>query len=824
MPSFSFIAARVPPSLRLLRRHKRFAALAILSLGVAIALNTTMYSVLDAIISPVLKIRDPERLFHIDFFGDRRGLIPIPERNRAYTEGLTFHEGIAGSRFANDDRFVERGTTAREARVLSVTPNYFAVLGAQASAGRLLSPLDLDQDIRPVVVSERLWRQLFPERGEFSPASIMVGDEPRMIVGLIPYEADFPGANTDVWQFPTREELTGIPLNLARLKPGVTQAQAMVELNTLKLRFAQKTAERDHTVGFRMLRVTGPPFRVGRFHWALIGSVVTVLMIACANLANLQLARGVTRMRELATRAAVGASRRQILLQLLAESTWLAVAGLALAALLTAWGMSLVESFTPPVISNYITRPQLSWRVLAFAVLATLCCLLLVGLIPAIRASRVDVNDLLKAGSGTGRTRAGRRQYGVLVIVEVALALSLLSSASLLMLMAAEVRSFNPDHDSRGLVTSFLVLSTPDSDDHRTMRQWSERVISDALAVPGIDGAATIRSRSPSRRAISLDDPGGAPRVYRTHTWGYSVVSPGYLRTMRIPITRGRDFSEGEFAKPAVIVDEHTARCFWPGADPVGTLIKLDSASTHAPWLPVIGVSGNLSAYFNAIRSRAQPRGCAPPLRPGNIYVLNASDTTRLQMFERRSGSSYIGFLQLLTRGEGDELRHVLQIRRTFEGMAPEVSSLNTQPWSVRTGVAAFRAKQDFVAALFTLFAVVALALAALGVYAVIAHGVAQRTREFGVRIALGATGADIRALVMREGNLHTLLGILCGVLITWKSAGLLRAVLLSEWDRYDARMFALAALLLFAVAWLASWIPARRATRINPVEALRND
>lgn len=776
-----------------------------------------MYSVVDALISPKLDIFAPYRLYEAPYFGDYRGRVPIRERNEAL-KALTFHAGAAGRRGSADGNIIERGSRLRDARILTVTPNYFAVLGVRPSAGRLLSSADASSAPATVVLSERMWRQLFPERETFDSATVLIDGEPRTVVGLLPYEADYPGAYTDVWQVASSTVLPNLPLTLFRLAGGVSSAQAIAELNTLNHRIMERSGDRLPHAGFRFRRWIRPKFHEWGFHMAIVGAVGAVLLIACANLANLQLARGVARTRELATRSAIGASRRAIIAQLVTESAWLALGGLLLGAVLTAWGMRIVETSVPDTLAEYVTRPQTSWRVAAFAMAATAFCVLTVGLLPAIRLSRVDIDTLLKSGAGTGQSRRARRQYAYLVVSEVALALALMCGAGLLIQAALSLYRFELPANYRRVAMTYVRIN-PAPGEVRSERGWSEFVLQRLMGDTIVVNAATSRSQGPSRRAISVDDPGGAPRVFTTHQWAYNVVSADYLRTLGIPILEGRDFSPGEFAEPQVIVDKTTATYLWPGESPVGRLIKLDSTRVGAPWLTVVGVSEVQPEVWQLRGSqRDDPR---PKL--GRIWVLNAHDTARVQAFSQSASSCCTAFW-VVARTRGDVRRLPAAIRRALQPFAPTVRHLYTAAYEDRSMIRVRRERHDFIAALFGVFAICALGLAALGVYAIVSHTVAQRTREFGVRIAVGATGGQIRELVFRDANLLALIGIAVGLLVTARSGGLLRAFLFSDYDRYDSRIFAVAALMLFAIAWVASWIPARRATRINPVEALRNE
>ena len=820
---------RVKQSVRTLQRHKRFAATAILCLGLAISLNTTMYSVMDAIVMPRIDIPDHERLYAVEYFGDYKRLISREDKQAALINA-TFHDGVVGYARDYDENLVERGSRLREVRVATVSPNFFTTLRLTPTAGRLLDERDVGADIRPVVISDRLWKQLFPEKESFESSTILLGGNGRRVVGLLPYSADFPGRHTDIWQLPLPSLLSTVTYVIARLKPDATADQMNAEMAAVGARFRQITGE-GNEAGWRILSATRLPFRRFQFHYAMIGAVLAVLLIACANLANLQLARGVARTRELATRSAVGATRSDIVWQLVLESSWLATGGLILGAVLTAWGISLVDHFVPPGIEDYVTYPQVSWRVLAFAVFSTLVCLVLVGLLPAVKLSRVDINELLKSGAGTGKTVSARRQYGALVITEVALALSLLCSTGLLVKAAMQVHLFDADESNRNLVHGGVRVMSSGPADRRTRRDWSEILVNQALRGDSITAVATQTFDCPSRKAFASYDAAGQPRSLPAYSC-YQIVSPEFMRVSGLPIIEGRDFSPGEFAEPQVIVDRPAARSLWQGRSPVGQQIKLDSAHIPGPWYRVVGVAGESRyEYFNADQDEAAARR-AMAARPasqqtdrfhGTIFVLNAGDTAQipLPVAGKRMGGA---FIRIIARGRGDPRRLPLQLRNRMNELGGNMYTSFFQTWDEYTGVGQYKARQDFMGSLFATFATFALALAALGVYAIIAHMVAQRTREFGVRIAVGAGEPEIRRLVLQEGNILTLLGIAVGLLITYKSAAFVRAFVFSDWDRYDSRVFAAVGLLLFGTAWLASYLPARRAMRINPVEALRND
>jgi putative ABC transport system permease protein len=360
----------MPPSiihsLRALSRHRRFVALSIGSLGLAIALNTTMYSVLDALINPALAMRDHRNLYRISFYGDMRRLVPQEQKDQALA-ALPIVEDLAVHSWAYRDNMAERGRVYRLARVVNVSPNFFSMVGVRPRHGRLLSQADLDVQPQPIVVSEVFWRQFFPGRSWFDTATIRLDNVPRNIVGVLPFEADFPGDHTDIWQIPASAQLTRLQKSVLRVKAGVTKQQAETVLQDVARQLGALAQESPRDVAYRIKPAIGDPFRYQRFHLAMIGSVVAVLLVACVNLANLQIARGITRAREFATRAALGATRWALVRQMLLESAWFAAAGVVVALLLTFWGMNVIENRLTRSLADYVVRPQVSWRLFAFA-------------------------------------------------------------------------------------------------------------------------------------------------------------------------------------------------------------------------------------------------------------------------------------------------------------------------------------------------------------------------------------------------------------------------------------------------------------------------
>lgn len=802
-------------AMRTLGRHKGFATVAILSLAIAIALNTTMYSVLDAMIRPHINARNPENIWEVRFYANDARKLSYANVERALQAGATGYDGVTGTDFIAgryNGTLVENGSHYKRVHLTIVRPNYFSFLGSQALQGRLFAPYDSLSGATNAVISDRLAAKLFPDEPPIG-RSITVEGNGYTVIGVIERSSVFAPLSGDIWILrPPRQRPT--PITLMRTTAGVEDKVLRTALGTISAQITSESGEPAGTMGFFLKHFETQQFRIAGFHFALFGAVGAVLLVACANLANLQLARGLARSRELALRSAVGASRRQLVQHLVLESGFLAVAGLALGILLTLWGASIVKGSVPPEITDYMVEPQTSWRMFAFASLAAVVCLFLVGLLPALHVSRVDPDSLLKSSSGTGANREHRRRYGMMVVAQIGLALPVLVGAIVVLQTAFRMRSreylgrerfgFDPAPLVAGNV-GFL------SDTVGTIRiaGMATELVNRARSLDGTLDAAASYSLQPIKRMVTVDDENGVVREEAAHQWDYSVVSPAYFRTMGIAMELGRDFKDGEFDR-SVIMDAGSARFLWGRRNPIGRSIKFGDAQSKAPWYRVIGITKD-------------QRDTATVRRMNYSYGYRLSEVVRVMAPDDSLGVGRRTWrtLTLYARVRGNTELAAVRLQRALRSSsvidAPAVVPIVDEWLRYR------KVRQDFVAALFGTFAVLGLGLVAFGVYGIVSHSIAERRRELAVRISLGATSRNILHSVLREGNALILAGIAFGLLFTKYTVWWLSSFM-EENAGYDALLFAVIATGLFALAASAAFIPALRATRIDPVEALRHE
>lgn len=774
-------------AIRSLLRRPAFLAAATLSLGLALGLNTTTFAIVDAVLHPHVPFHDPDRLYWVvlSIDGQGGGFNPA-DSYRTLWDGTDAFEDVA---FGTPRRALVQVSTSTEAGwVADVSGNLFALLGVDAREGRHFTGMDRNEP--GAVISHRLRQRMVRDR-PLAGATVRVDGEPHPVIGVMPRGMREP-FGTDVWLLASTAEVAVQArwlITFVRLREDVTREQAQAQLTLMATRLTEEygTGQQRFRYGMRSIQRDSEGLRL--IHRILLGAAAVILVIACANLANLMLARGITVGNELAVRRALGATRGRLVSQLLAEATIVAVVGGAVGTLLSIWGGELLENRLPPDagLGSWLV-PQFSWRVLAFGVAVTMATVVIFGLLPAIRASGVDVTGPLKdrAGTTTPRTRA---RYSVLVVAQVALSVVLLTAAALLANAAQRVSAYDFGYDSEGLLTASIWSGSGPRISPDSAARVHAAVLQRAGTIPGVRAAATYGGQLLGQM-VSSDDPSGVPFYKRGH-W---TVSADFLRTLGIPLVEGRDFLPGDEQRGGVaIVDEEAARRLWPHGSAVDRMIRFGDPSSPGSWLRVVGVARQVSF------------GLPHPLLPPEpvIYVL----------------SMQARWTQVVVRAERDEASVALALRREINALLPGTGSRLVSSWGRWHERRA--ASRQFVARLVMVFAGFAVTLLAVGLYSVLAYATNRRMREFGVRIAVGARPRHVLNLVLHDGVAMILAGTGIGALASVWTAEILGAYLYQV-DPSDAITLASAETVLFVVCLAACLLPALRAMRADPVKVLR--
>src|SRR5262245_977814 len=695
-----------------------------------------------------------------------------------------------------------------------LTPEMFAVLRVAPLLGRVFTPEEAQAGREDVVVlSHSLWQRRFAGKADVVGQKLMISGRSATIIGVTPPGFAFP-PKAEIWQplrFPKeqydqqRRGARGLEV-LARLKPGVRPVEAQAELDQLgaqiTAQYPQNYSDKDNR---RYRMIVAPLLRdyVGELKPALLlmaGAVGFVLLIACANVANLLLARAATRRQEMAVRLALGAGRGRLARQLLTESVLLALAGGAAGLLLATWGAWLLLRFAPDNLPR-LGEVGLDGRALGFTALTSLLTGVIFGLAPALQASRPGVNDALRESGRTGAGARGQRLRGAFVIAEIALALALLAGAGLTLISFWRLQAVDPGFNPDGVLTMRLMLPFTTHPQISERAAFFRQVLERLRALPGVAAAGAV-SRIPmapgnnsgtttgENSAVGPDDPQVEGEMRSR--------SPADFQTMGVALLRDRDFNDAdaEGTLPVAIVDESFARRFYPNEDPVGKRIKRGSPRSTRPWKTIVGV----------VRSVRNQRLDIASLPQAYFPVLQEAD----EMFN----------LSFAVRASGGEPSALTQnVRAAVLAVDRNRPSFDVKP--LRQIVADSIALRRLALLLLSVFATVAVALAAAGIYGVMAYAVEQRAHEIGVRMALGARGGDVLRLVVRQGLKLALCGVALGLAVALALTRLIEALLFGV-SPTDPQTFAGIALLLLVVAIAACWIPARRATKVDPMIALR--
>jgi putative ABC transport system permease protein len=810
--------------LRMLLKNPGFTTVAVVTLALGIGANTAIFSVVDAVLLRPLPFPRPEQLVLVrdDLTGrkiENVGMSVSELQDFQERAGVFEHISAVWPVDAN----LTGGDRPERIELLAVSPNYFSLLGATAQLGRVLGSQDQAAGFAEgIVISDGLWRRLFGADPNVLGRKVRLDTDLYTIVGVMPPGFRHPGPTlrdaVEMWATagfvgnpfgpPVRARRL-LPGAIARLKPDVSVEQAQAQLDAFVANLHREFPN-DYPAA------AGWVVRLLPVHENLVGNVRTtllvllaavgvVLLIGCVNIANLLLIRSSGRQREMAVRVALGANRSRLLVQLLTESLLLALLGGALALLAVVWVKDLLLQLVPANIPR-LHEVSLSGGVLGFALLASVVTGILFGLVPALQASRPDVLAQLKeGGQGTGFGAGHHRFRSSLVVAEFALSLILMIGAGLLLRSFRQVLDVNPGFNPQNVLMARTWLPVPNNPELDTYRPVPKRialvreVLRRARELPGVQFAAMGNGTSvplagpynPGSFTIEdRADEAGNPRLAQ-----FTAVTADYFRVMGTQLVRGRFLadSDDDQAPRVALIDETTASRFWPNEDPIGKRFKPGGRQSNAPWVTIVGVVGNVK--IDGFDQPAQPR----------VY------------YSMLQNPSYA--MAVYVRADRNPERLASALRQHVQAVDPDLPVFGER--TMEDLVAASLARRRFAMQVVGLFAVVALLLAAIGIYGVMAYSVNQRTREIGIRLALGAKTGDIVRWVLKQGMVLTLTGVGVGLVGAVALTRFLRS-LLFDVAPTDPITYLGLAVLLAAVALLACYIPARRATRVDPMVALR--
>ena len=799
-------------AVRRLRKRPKFPVLVILVLGLAIAANSSVFSVVSAVLLRPLPFKDPESLvwvwatrksvsrafFSIPNFNDTR------EQNRSFVDLAPFATWGVNLTGSGD---------AERLQGIRISANAFQMLGVAPAAGRLLAPNDDEPNSpRVVVLSYGLWQRRFGGTDVVLGQSLSLNGEPYTVVGVLPPNFSIPNAEIEVVAplridaDPRRTERGSNFLRLlARLKPGVTPQQAQSDLAAISDRLREQYPNENASLTApRVLslqeEIVGG-YRLGL--WVLLGAVVAVLLIACSNLAGFQLAQAASRRHELSIRSALGASKWALLRQSLTESLLLAVVGGILGVIASIWARKLLVTLSPADFP----RADLSTdsRVLIFSVCATLFAGLVLGVLPATNFMRQDLAAGLKESERSGGAIRNRMR-SALIVSEIALSLILLIGAGLLIRSFARLRNITPGFDAAHVVAVRLSLPTARYVTGAAVKVFYDRIGPRLAQLSGVESVAAVSALPLSGMNVRTDftitghppeNPIDMPGAQ--HRW----ITPGYFQTMRIPLLRGREFSEhdNEHGPGVVVIDKALEQHYFAGRDPLGAHLLVDmSDGNPARDYEVVGIVDNVK--HQGLSDDPMPTFYGPMPQAPKAAVPGLA--TNMSLVVRTNAGT-----DVLREAVRNELRSV--------DVDVPVSSVRNMSDSLDASVAA----RKFNLQLLTTFAATALLLAAAGLYAVIAYLVSQRTREIGIRLALGARPRNVILLMLRHGIKLTAAGVVIGLLGAFVVCRLMTS-LLFEVASTDFLTFAVASFVLTLMSLLACYLPARRSLKIDPLVALR--
>ena len=815
LPSLDSIRQDFRYALRTLRGSPGFTAIAILTLALGLGANTAIFSLVSAVLLKPLPFAEPSRLVLLweDFTAikgpDR--VEPAAATVVEWKRRTSSFEGIA--MLATQPYNLTGDGEPERLQGVRTDTNLFALLGLHPILGRTFVADDEGADAPPVVVlSERLWARRFAADPALIGKTIVLDGLARTVIGVVPQDFRFPNTDTSLWvpaAYSPPELANTNAYNyyaVARLRPGVDLGAAQAELDAVALALQ---SERPNGAGQSKFTVARLQEHLGRevrpTFYMLLAAVATILLITCANVANLLLARGTQRNKELAVRKAIGAAGARVLRQLLTESAVLATGGVLLGVALSTLAFAYLARLVP---RTFPIGPGLAidWRVLGFAIALSVLTVLLFGAGPALIASRRGFNDALRSGGASVARRSGRMRNG-LVVAEITLTVVLLAAAGLLLRSYAAVLAVDPGFraDHLLLVETPLAPSKYSKIEDRTDNY--RRVLERVRALPGVASAGYVNLPplvfKGGRAYVSIEgEPPPSQADFSRYIVADRVAGEGYLETLGVPLLSGRHFDsrDGSAAAPTVVINDTMAKRFWRDRDPIGQRIKIGGPQADNPWLTVVGVVGDVHQMGLDVApepefflSAAQDVMRSPFFWPGYLLVRTQTEPLAVAATVRRA------------IWEIDANQPVASTRTMQDVLDRDVESRNTQ------------------LALVGAFAALALLLASVGLYGVLSYTIAQRTAEIGLRMALGAQTGNVVAGVLRGALRLSGIGVALGVVGAFAVTRFLGSFLFGV-SPMDPTTLGGVALVLVAVTVVASWLPALRAARVDPMAALRSD
>ena len=794
-----------------LLKHPGFTGIVVITLALGIGASTAIFSVVDSVLLRRLPYRNAERIVAIQELN--------PAGKRTQTTSGNFLDWRAQNTVFEHLAAIRTGPVnlaladqAERVELAQTNANFFDVFGITPTYGRLFIPQDEQAGHQPVaVVSHALWKRRFGADPSLVGKPITLDGNSYQVIGIAPPGFQYPD-KTEVWLPPLQQvpELfpgqdlqnrrMGYLTVVALLRPGVSVQQGASEMeaitarlraqypDTNNRRFNRVVSMHDHLIG-----------DTNKLLWLLLGAVTFVLLIACANVANLLLASSASRQKEMAIRAALGASRWRVMRQLFTESTILALTGGAVGLLVAYWGLEAITKLLPGDFPR-LDEIQLDLRVLAFTFAASVLTGILFGLAPALQFSRTDVQESMReSGRGLSGSLRKSRLRQALIVGEVALSVVLLAGAGLLFRSFMHLQSVNTGFVSQQVLTARLTVAGPNYTEHPQFVRFYNQVLEKVSTLPGVQDAGMINTLPLDKGPTSAFRVEGRP-ITTPDKWpgaNYRVVTPDYFRAMGIPIVHGRGYTDrdNDNAPLVIMVNQELADSVFPGENPVGKRITFGNTDSNGQprWFEIVGVVANVRSL--ELREEAE----------SELYFSAFQDMwPRMALVVRSSGEPTN--LGASIRNIVNEIDKTVPVSRV-QTMEHVVSQSITQP--------------RFNLFLLGLFSTVALLLSAAGIYGVTAYTVTQRTHELGIRLALGAQVGDVLKMILGQGMAVIGVGLVLGLVAAFGLMRLLRSLLFGVGEN-DPLTFVAITLVLFVVALLACYIPARRATKVDPLEALR--